>query len=163
MSADLAKRAEELDQMRSKRIAEKLTLEEAKNIMHVWGTYLEHMGGLRTLFRVNIPKSLLPYPIDILQGALNKMEAYYFEQGLHDRVKLLEGTEMMLIQYENDDEAISNAVKMFDNKKLRDAFLKGLHDYQLNQAENGYLVDKKLWKLSKSRIEELRNESMRKK
>jgi hypothetical protein len=160
MSADLTKRAEELDQMRSKRIAEKLTLEEAENIMHVWSIHLEHTGGLRTLFKINIPKSLLPYPIDILQGALNKMEAHYYEQGLHDRVKLLERTEAMLMQYENDDEAINNAVKMFGNKKWRDAFLKGLRDYQLNQAESGYLVNKKLWKLSKYRIEELHNEDM---
>lgn len=155
MSADLTKRAEELDQMRSKRIAGKLTLEEAENIMHIWGTYLEHTGGFRILFGTNIPESLLPYPVDILQGALNKMEAHYYEQGLHDRVKLLEETEIMLIQYVNDEEAINDAVEMFGNKKWRDAFLKGLRDYQLDQAENGYLVDKKLWKLSKSRIEEL--------
>lgn len=156
--ADLTKRAEELDQMRSKRIAEKLTLEEAQNIVNVWGVYLEHSGGIRFLFGINIPRSLLPYPIDILQGALNKMEAHYYSQGLHDRVKLLEETEAMLMQYAEDSEAISESVSNFTNRKWQEAFLKGLKDYQLSQAENGYLVDKKLWKLSKSRIEELNKE-----
>lgn len=90
MSVDLTKRAEALDRMRLKRISEKLTLEEVQNIIAVWGAYLEHSGGLRFLFGINIPESLLPYPLDILQGAINKMEAFYYDQGLHDRVKLLE-------------------------------------------------------------------------
>jgi len=72
--SDLIKRAEKLDQMRSKRIAERLTLEEARNIVSVWGAYLEHSGGLRFLFGVNIPESLLPYPVGILQGAINRMD-----------------------------------------------------------------------------------------
>ncbi len=158
MSVDLTKRAEELDQMRSKHISEKLTLVEAQNIVHVWGVYLEHSGSLRFLFGINIPKSLLPYPVDILQGALNKMEAHYYSQGQHDRVKLLEETEMILMQYAGDEEAIKESVAKFGNKSWQEAFLKGLKDYQLSQAENGYLVDKKLWKLSKSRIEELNKE-----
>jgi hypothetical protein len=155
MGTNLMKRAEELDQMRSKGIADKITLEEAQNIVSVWGVYLERSSNLNFLFGSNIPESLLPYPVDILQGALNKMEAFYYEQGLQDRVKLLEGTEMMLIQYTNDEEAIKEAVSNFTNKKWQDAMLSGLQNFQKTQAENGYLVDKKLWKLSKSRMEEL--------
>ncbi|MDO8487562.1 MAG: hypothetical protein Q7S45_04660 [Candidatus Curtissbacteria bacterium] len=155
MSVDLMKRAEELDEMRSKHIAEKLTLEEAQNIVSIWGVHLEHSGGVRMLFDINIPESILPYPKGILQGALNKMEAYYYEQGLHDNVKLLEETEIMLIQYPSDDEAIKEALTKFSNKKWREARILTLKDYQETQMQNGYLVDKKLWKLSKSRIEEL--------
>lgn len=155
MSVDLNKRAEELDKMRSKHISEKLTLEEAQNIVHVWGVYLEHSGGLRFLFGISIPESLLPYPRDILQGALNKMEAFYYEQGEHDKVKLLEGTEMMLMEYAEDGEAIKESLSHFSDKKWQDAMTKGLQDYQKTQADKGFLVNKKLWKLSKSRIEEL--------
>lgn len=155
MKFDSIQRAEELDKMRSKGIAEKLTLEEAQNIVTIWGAYLEHSGGLMILFGGNIPESLLPYPIDILQGALNKMEAHYYGRGLHDRVKLLEETEVLLVQYINDRKAMGESGKRFDDKKWQEVFSNSLHDYQLNQAENGYLVDKRLWKLSKSRIEEL--------
>lgn len=155
MAVDLHKRAEELDKMRSKHISEKLTFEEAQNIVHVWGVYLEHSGGLRFLFGINIPESLLPYPRDILQGALNKMEAYYYGQGKHDRVKLLEETEMILMQYAEDEEAIKESTSNFSNKKWQEAIIKSLQDYQKTQAQDGFLVDKKLWKLSKSRIEEL--------
>lgn len=155
MSDDLMKRAEKLDNLRSKGIADKLTLEEADNIVAVWGAYLEHSGGLRYLFGTSIPESLLPYPIAILQGALNKMEAYYFKHGQHDRVKLLEGTEAMLMQYTDDEEAIKEAHAHFGNEKWKDAFIPGLKNYQKTQVQNGYLVDKKLWELSIARVEEL--------
>lgn len=153
--SDLIKRAEKLDNLRSKRIAEKLTLEEAQNIVSVWGAYLEHSGGLRFLFGTNIPESLLPYPLEILQGAINKMEAYYYGIGEHDRVKLLEETEMLLMQYCEDEEAIKESASSFSNKKWQDAMIPAIRDLQKNQAQNGYLVNKELWKLSKSRIEEL--------
>ena len=158
MSVDLTRRAENLDKMRSKRISEKLTLEEAQNIMFVWGAYLEHTGGLRILCGINIPESLLPYPLDILQGAINKMEAYYYGQGQHDRVKLLEETEMILMQYADDSEAVKELVSNFSNTKMKDATIDGLRDYQKTQAQNGYLINKKIWNLSKSRIEELEKE-----
>ncbi len=153
----LTKRAEELDNMRSKHISEKLTLEEAQNIVYVWGVYLEHSGGLRFLFGTSIPESVLPYPVEILQGAINKMEAFYYEQGLQDRVKLLEETEMMLIDYLNDEEAIEETISKFSNKKWQEAILPALREFQENQMQNGFLVaDKKLWKLSESRVKELR-------
>ena len=155
MAVDLTKRAEKLDDLRSKNISEKLTLEEAQKIVNVWGAHLEHMGGVRMLFGINIPELLLPYPIIILQGALNKMEAYCYEQGLHDRVNLLEETETMLMQYANDEEAIKETVERLGDKDLRKALIDGLEDYQMSQMEAGYLVDKKPWRLSKARIEEL--------
>ena len=155
MGTDLMKRAEKLDQMRSKRISEKLTLEEAKNIVHIWGIYLEHSGTIRYLFGVNMPESFLPYPVDILQGAINRMEAYYHSLGEYDRVKLLEETEMLLVQYVEDNEAIKESIKTFSKKNWQEIFIDSLKNYQLEQAENGFLVDKKLWKLSKSRIAEL--------
>lgn len=153
--SDLTKRAEQLDNLRSKNISEKLTLEEAQNIVHIWGVYLEHSSRSGLLFGASIPESLLPYPIDILQGAINKMEAFYYSQGLHDRVKLLEETEIMLVQYTNDEEAIQEASSHFSNKEWQKAVIPALKIMQLNQAEAGLLVDKKLWKLSKSRIEGL--------
>ncbi len=155
MSIDLTKRAEKLDNMRLKGMAEKLSLEEAENIVSVWGVHLEHMGGIRMLFGISIPESILPYPIVILQGALNKMEAYYHAQGIHDRVKLLESTEMELMQYTTDEEAIKEALTNLGNNKMKDVLIEGLKDYQKTQMENGYLVDKRLFKLSKPRIEEL--------
>lgn len=158
MADRLMKRAEELDEMRSLGISKKLTIEEAQNIVTVWGTFLEYSGGLSYLFGIDIPKSLLPFPIQILQGALNKMEAYYFDQGQNDRVKLLEETEAMLMRYADDSEAIKTTSDHFEDQKWQNAFIPGFKSFQENQVQNGFLVDKKLWKLSKSRLEELLGE-----
>jgi hypothetical protein len=155
MSVDLMRRAAKLDDLRLQGVAEKLTLVEADHIVAVWGSYLEHSGGLRIIFGHNIPESLLPYPIAILQGALNKMEEYYFQHGKHDRVKLLEEIEVTLMQYTNDEEAIEEALALFGNKRWQEAITSSLKDYQKTQAQSGYLVDGKLWKLSESRINEL--------
>ncbi|OGY37806.1 MAG: hypothetical protein A3E36_02325 [Candidatus Andersenbacteria bacterium RIFCSPHIGHO2_12_FULL_45_11b] len=141
--------------MRLKGISEKLTLDEAQNIVRVWGTHLEHSGGLMFLFGTSIPESLLPYPIDILQGAINKMEAFYYGKGLHDKVRLLEETEMSLTTYVSDEEAIDKFISSFSNSEFRKLMVEGLQDTQKNQAQNGFLVDGKLWELSKARIEEL--------
>lgn len=155
MGVDLMKRAKELDQLRSKHISEKLTIDEAQNIVSVWGVHLEHSGGVGFLFGVSKPESLLPFPKAVLQGALNKMEAYYHDLGIEDRVKLLEETETMLIEYTDDKEAIIEAQTRFGDKNWQDVIAQGLKNFQENQIQNGYLVDKKLWKLSKSRLEEL--------
>lgn len=59
------------------------------------------------------------------------------------------------MQYIDDDEAIKESVSNFSNKKWQEAMIPGIQDLQKTQAQNGYLVDKKLWKLSKARIDEL--------
>jgi len=155
MSTNLIQRAEKLDRIRSKRISERLTIEEAQNIVSIWGTYLEYSTVLRFMFSTSIPESLLPYPIAIIQGALNKMEALYYKKGLHEAVKLLEETEMLLIQYTDDNEAIGEAISLFSNKKWLEAMIPSFRDLQRNQIQNGFLINKKPWKLSGSRIEDL--------
>jgi hypothetical protein len=151
---DLTSRAEALDKMRLKDISKKLSLEEAQNIVSVWGKYLEYTGSLRLLFGLSIPKSTLPYPVEILQGAINKMEAFYFDRGQLEKVKLLEETEVLLLNY-CDDEAIKESISIFSNTKWQEAFIPVLGENQITQSHNGYLIDQKLWGLSKSRIEEL--------
>lgn len=152
---DLAERAKELDNMRSRRIAEKLTLEEAQHIVSVWGIYLEHSGATRYIFGINIPRSMLPYPIEILQGALNKMESHYYSQGLYERVKLLEETEIILMQYAKDIDAIKELELNFTNKEWQESIIEGLKNLQEIQADNGFLIDRVLWKFKKERIKEL--------
>lgn len=155
MTVDLVKRAQALDKLRLRRIADKLTVEEAGNIVSVWGKYLEQNGGFRIIFGISTPESLLPYPLVILQAALNKMEAHHYEQGHHEKVKLLEETEALLMQYSDDEEALKELVANINNKSWIYTIVNSLKEYQKNQVLNGYLVDNKLWKLSKSRLDEL--------
>ncbi len=151
----LSRRAEELDRMSQSGISDRLTLEEASNIVNIWGVFLEYSGVIGILFCNNIPESLLPYPKHILVGAINKMAEYYHDQGLSDKVGVLESTLIGLTAYTNDIEAVNESLKQFQNEKWREAFIPGLKRFQRNQMENGYLVDKKLWKFGKSRLEEI--------
>ena len=159
MSTDLNKRAEYLDSLRLKGIADKLTIDEALNIVNIYGTHLEHIGVFRIIFGINIPLSSLPYPVEIIQGALNKMQKYYFEHGHKERVKLLEETEMMLIYYTNDDEALNQVKSIVKDKKSLSAIVKAMQGYQQDQVEKGYLNNGKLWKLNKARKDELLGDS----
>lgn len=155
MEDKISKRAEELDNMRLKGISKKLTLEEAKKIVNVWGVFLEHSGGLRILFGINIPRFLLPYPIEIIQGALNKMEAFYYNEGKQDRVKLLEETEMILIQFSDDKEAIETAINRLSNKDFQNTIIKSIKDYQITQLQRGYLISGEIFEIKESRLKEL--------
>lgn len=159
MTTDLGKRAELLDKLRQKGIAEKLTLDEALNIVNIYGTHLEHMGVFRIIFGTNLPETSLPYPLEITQAALNKMQAYYFEHGHNEKVKLLEETEMMLISYTHDDEALNQLKSIVEDEKRLSSLIKATQGYQSDQIENGYLNEGKLWKLSKERMKELLGDS----
>lgn len=155
MEDKLTIRAKELDNLRLKGIAEKLTVEEAENIVQVWGIFLEHSGGLRTFFRIDAPRSLLPYPIEIIQGALNKMEALYWKEGNKERVKLLEETEMLLMQFADDKEAIENTIERLKNKDWQEMTISSIKNYQKSQSQNGYLVNKKVFEITETRLNEL--------
>ena len=155
MIINISKRAIRLDKLRLKNIAKKLSFEEADNIVAVYGSFLEHSGGFRFLFGNYMPESLLPYPIAILQGALNRMEEHYFSLGMFDRVKLLKETESFLLECINDKDAIKETLVQFGNKKWQKIFIPNLKNLQENQAQAGYLVDRQLWSLTKNRIEEL--------
>lgn len=155
MEDKLTKKAEELDNLRLNGTAEKLTLEEAENIVQVWGIFLEHSGGLRTFFGIDIPRSLLPYPIEIIQGALNKMEALYWKAGNKERVKLLEETEMLLMQFSDDKEAIENTIKRLQDEDWQEIVISSIKNYQKSQSQNGYLVNKKVFEISETRLNEL--------
>ena len=155
MNNKLIKRAGELDKIAASNISEKITLEEADKIVTIWGLFLEHAGFMSFLFCNDIPESVLPYPKYLLVGAINKMQKYYHQQGHHKMVENLENTLIGLVGYTNDQEAIKEVAKDFNDKKWLKEFLPGLKELQKDRMENGFVVNGKLWKLSKSRLKEL--------
>jgi len=157
MSNKIIKSAEDLDKISASNISELITIEEADKIVSVWGLFLEHAGFMSYLFSGDIPESVLPYPKYLLVGAINKMAKYYHQQGHDKMVENLESTLIGLVSYANDKEAIKQASENFNNKEWLEHFVPGLNELQRDRMENGFVVDGKLWKLSKSRIEEIEN------
>ena len=108
-----------------------MTLNEADKIVQIWGKYLEYASGKITMiFGTRIPESLLPYPKDILLDALNIMAEHYHKTGNQREVKLLQETAAELIAYVNDEEALLQATKNFNDPKWREAMLPAIKEFQ---------------------------------
>jgi len=57
-----------------------MTLEEANKIYIDWKEYMEIADKLNKVFSI-VPESFLPYPLEILEEALNIIAKYYFDSG----------------------------------------------------------------------------------
>ena len=135
----------------------KLTLDEANNIMYFFGVHLEYAGGLNILFTGSIPESLLPYPKILIQEALNIMINFFNARNQLKEAETLSFCLGMLSLYHKDEEAIGNFIEKCSNTDLKKDISFSLKERQLNQiCLNGFLLsDKKHWSLSEERLEEL--------
>jgi hypothetical protein len=110
-----------------------MTLNEASKITQIWGRYLEYMGGkLLIVFGARIPESFLPFPIDILEEALNIMIEYHHKRGNKRVVEGLKVTFGALTMYVDDEEAILEAAKHFNEPRWRERFIPTLKKCQID-------------------------------
>jgi hypothetical protein len=101
-----------------------MTFDEANKIVHIWGTYLEYcQGRLHSIFFSHIPESFLPFPKDTIEEALNIVAKHYHNMGNRDQVKLLQRSMGCLLFYEDDEEALLQAAKCFNDPKFREVVL----------------------------------------
>jgi len=108
-----------------------MTLNEASKITQIWGRCLEYLGGkLLIVFGPRIPESFLPFPVNTLEEALNIMIEYHHNQG---NQKVVEGLTMSLsalTMYVDDEEAILEAAKKFNEPGWRERFVPTLKKFQ---------------------------------
>lgn len=147
----IEEKAKELDEIALTDISDRMTIEEAHKITVIWGTFLEYTNSLMSLFLMDIPESILPFPKHILVGAINKMIDYYHEIGDNDAVKSLESTRILLMQYSSDEDAITKASQTFNNEEWKRVILPKLKDKQADRIQWGFLVDGEKWILDESR------------
>lgn len=108
-----------------------MTLNEASKITQIWGTYLEYVGGkLLIVFGARIPESFLPFPIDTLEEALNIMIEYHHKRGNQQVVESLKASFGALTMYVDDEEAILQAAKQFNEPMWRQRFIPALKKCQ---------------------------------
>lgn len=143
---ELTKRAQELDDIISSGISEKIDIEDAKKIMRIYGTFLEYCSVLMLFFGSNMPESLLPYKKDIIAGALTKMISYYERNGDNKKIRTINETLMMLIGFADDEEAIAALEKKVSDRDWRKTILSSLKERQREMIKNGYVVDGKIWR-----------------
>jgi len=110
-----------------------MTLDEANRIVRIWGAYLEYCHDrLQALFIANIPESLLPYPPAMLEEALNIIAKHYHDIGDYDKSKLIQKSFDALLLYDNDEESIQGAAKIFNMPEVREAIISNMKKVRRN-------------------------------
>ena len=114
-----------------------MTLGEAKQIVKIWGQYLEFcQDRLQALFIGSIPESLLPYPIKTLENGLNMVAKYYHDNGNLEAYKQLSDSFKYLSLYVDDEKALQISATKFNDSKIRLIISKKMKKVQENFIEN---------------------------
>lgn len=91
-----------------------MTFDEADKIFKSWQEYVEIAGKLEKIFST-IPESFLPYPVEILEEALNIVAKRYFDTGDRKMSKTIQETiAAFLWTHEKDETAIESMEKNLD-------------------------------------------------
>ena len=108
-----------------------MTFNEASKITQIWGRCLEYFGGkLLIVFGARIPESFLPFPKNTLKEALNIMIECHNKQGNQQVVDGLKMSLGALTMYVDDEEAILEAAKNFNEPGWRERFVPTLKKFQ---------------------------------
>ncbi len=108
-----------------------MTLEEADKIRTIWGKYLEYCHGrFLTLFLSSIPESLLPYPREILEEALNIVAKHFHDTGNRKSSQLIQDSISNLLFYTCDRDALAHASQMLSNEKTRSRIETSINEFQ---------------------------------
>ena len=109
-------------------VQQTMTREEAEIIFRDWQAYVEVNDKLFQIFGQSIPKSLLPYPPDVLEKAMNIIASGYFESGDGSTCTMIKENISAILSYKDDEEAIKNIVNgvRLKHVELRKVFISKL-------------------------------------
>jgi hypothetical protein len=110
-----------------------MTLNEANKIVKFWGAYIEYcQDRLQAIFMSHIPESLLPYPQEIIEEALNILGKHYYDIGDHEASKLIQESFRCLALYVKDEEAMLGALQIFNLPDVREVIISNMKKVQKN-------------------------------
>ena len=121
-----------------------MTFDKANKIVHIGGAYLEYcQGRLHSIFLSNIPESFLPFPKETIEEALNIVAEHHHNMGNQDEVKLLQKSMGWLLCYKDDEEAVLQAAKLFNDPKWREAMLPAFKKFQKDwiKTQGDFLIE----------------------
>lgn len=103
-----------------------MTFNEADKIFKEWQYYQEFHDKCFKIFMGSIPESFLPFPVKILEEALNIVAKDCFDRGDKKTSDLIANSIGFLLAYEDDAKAIEHILFKLKVPKLRDACLTNL-------------------------------------
>lgn len=110
-----------------------MTLEQANKIVNIWGKHLEYANSkLMYIFSTSIPESFLPFPKETIEEASNIVAKSYHDIGNQEAVKTIQSAIVFLTSYVNDDKAILQAARNFNNQKWRKTTLPSFKKFQVD-------------------------------
>lgn len=93
-----------------------MELEVADNIRLDFGYFIEHNhGALSLFFGLTIPQSLLPYPRESIEEALDIVTKHFSSINNYEAVKSIENIKSYLLWYVDDEIAVQKAIDKFTN------------------------------------------------
>lgn len=106
-----------------------MTLETANVVFKKWQEYIEINDKLTKIF-TSLPESFLPYPIEILEEALNIVAKKYFDAGDFKTSRDIQRIMATLLFYKDDEDAIKEISDniILKTPELRMAYLKNLKE-----------------------------------
>jgi hypothetical protein len=107
-----------------------MTFTEAENIFKSWKEYVNFANKLSQIFS-KIPESFLPYPLEVLEEALNVVAKKHFDNGDTEMAKNIQLTmAAFLFSHTNDEEAIISMNQSLElilkNPELKNTSLENL-------------------------------------
>jgi hypothetical protein len=106
-----------------------MKFDEAQKIFKYFQEYVEISDKLSKIF-YKIPESFLPYPLPVLEEAINVLAKNYFDAGDYEKSKTIQSAINFLLFYSKDEEAIEsmkqNLTIMSQNPELKKTYLENL-------------------------------------
>ena len=108
-----------------------MTLTEALEIFEIWKKWYWPCDFIiGTFFIWKKPKSLLPYPPDKLEEALNIVAEYFFNNGDKKLSNLIQESISSIWTYEKDEEAVESIFKAMSNPEMKEVMLVYISKYK---------------------------------
>ncbi|MBN2270946.1 MAG: hypothetical protein JXN61_10050 [Sedimentisphaerales bacterium] len=126
-----------------------MNLKQAQKVVSDYGGFMEcALRPFHIIFMAYIPKSLLPYPLQYIEDAINIVGKYHHELGNTAKVNTLQECHAFLLGFEDDEKAILEAGTRFNEKKWRDLVAELIRGYRSNPNHqkyiSGFFTDKPL-------------------
>lgn len=117
-----------------------MNLQQAQKVVSDYGGFMEcAILRFNTVFMAGIPKSLLPYPLQYIEDAINTVAKSHHDIGNAAKVNTLQECHAFLLWFEDDEKAILETGKRFNEKKWRDLVAELIRGYRSTPHHQKYI------------------------
>ncbi len=108
-----------------------MTFDEADEIVLSYGKYWQYMGGkIQLFFGASMPESFLPYPIIVLEEAIEIMVNHYIKIGDMRLENNLRNLAVLLLLFKDDEQALMETIETYSDPVRRKAMLEHFKIFQ---------------------------------